>query len=687
MVATVGTLACSAGRTVRTSPSLRVRQLRSTAAILVVAACIGVALPSVGWAQSAPAQDVEQPQGTAPWVKSETMTVTVRPDGTAESVTTVRIKILSAGVLETVGKQTRNFTEGMQTLDIVEAYTEKANGEKVTVDPENILTTDAQSGQATIYHRDQKARTIIFSDLAVGDTTVLTTRLDQKIAMFPGHYTNHLIYPRQTSAAESTAEIIVPKDMPLTVASYGDEIEHRKVEDETTIRHILTYRPKPRVLGETGQTSPWDRDPRVIVTTFKDYEAVGNAYWARAAVKTAVTPQIQALADEITKGIDDRRGQAAAIDAWVKRNIRYVAIYLGAGGYVPNDAAAVLKHKYGDCKDHVTLMSALLAAKGIASEHVLINSGNTYTVPDQPTFGYFNHLIIRIPEFGLFDDPTVSAAAFGVLGLGDYDKPVLRMSADGMHRDRTPTMQIADHVSTNRTRITVAADGAVTGETIETATGAFATGSRRSTVQVLSDGLDRSAEKRLRTLGFPGRGRFQVPAASDFAEPYAVKAQFTLNEKMTVAAGGTSVIPYGLSMKGRPNGGLLGDRYDGRQLPFVCYAGRQVEELELSFADGMPLPETIPNRSIDNRWFTYTAQYKIEDRTLKITREFVSRVPGQVCSPELEAEIARPLKQVRADLATRLRFGAGVAAGHTEQPVTRETPAQLPTADAEPSAD
>ena len=38
---------------------------------------------------------------------------------------------------------------------------------------------------------------------------------------------------------------------------------------------------------------------------------------------------------------------------------------------------------------------------------------------------------------------------------------------------------------------------------------------------------------------------------------------------------------------------------------------------------------------------------------MKINREFVSRVPGQVCSPEVEAEIARPLKQVRADLTTR----------------------------------
>jgi hypothetical protein len=690
MVAVAGVLAATprtAAQAALPSPSHRVRQLRYAAATLALVACIGIGLPSSGWAQSTPAQDVEQ-QSTTPWLKSERTTVTVRPDGTAEFLGTTRIKVLGAGVLESVGKQTRNYIEGMQTLEVIEAYTEKANGERVPVDPENIVTADAQSGQATIYRRDMKARTIIFSDLAIGDTTVLTTRLDQKVAMFPGQFAANVIYPRQTSIAESTAELIAPKDMPLKVATYGDEIDRRTFEDETTIHHVMTYHPKPRLLAEPSQTSAWDRDTRIVASTFADYEAVGNAYWVRAAAKTAVTPRIQALADEITTGIDDRRKQAEAIDAWVKRNIRYVAIYLGAGGFVPNEAATVLKNKYGDCKDHVTLMSALLAAKGIASEHVLINSGNIFTLPDQPTYANFNHLIIRIPELGLYDDPTVSTAAFGVLGLGDYDKPVIRMSADGVYRDRTPAMQAADHVSINRTKLAVAADGTVTGETIEAATGVWASGSRRSTVQIQTDGLDKSAEKRLRALGFPGRGRFQVSSMSDFTEPYAVKAQFTLNEKMSVAAGGTSVIPHGLSMKGRPSTALLGDRYDGRQLPFVCYAASQVEEIELSFADGLPLPQTIPNRTIDNRWFSYTAQYRLEGRTLKIRREFVSRVPGQVCSPEVEAEIGRPFKQVRADLTTRLRFGAGVGAAPADQPITtHEAPAQPPAVATEPSTD
>jgi transglutaminase-like putative cysteine protease len=69
----------------------------------------------------------------------------------------------------------------------------------------------------------------------------------------------------------------------------------------------------------------------------------------------------------------------------MKKNIRYVAVYLSLGRVVPNEAASVLHNKFGDCKDKATLMSALLAAKGIASEQALINLGNAYMLPEPPT--------------------------------------------------------------------------------------------------------------------------------------------------------------------------------------------------------------------------------------------------------------------------------------------------------------
>src|SRR5262249_14698244 len=152
------------------------------------------------------------------------------------------------------------------------------------------------------------------------------------------------------------------------------------------------------------ETSPLDRDPRVIVSTFRDFEDLGRSWLEAAGSRTRVTPEIAALAEEITRGIDDRRAQTEAIDRWGKQNIRYVALYMDfAAGWVPHETAAILKNRFGDCKDHATLMGALLAAKGIASDAVIINATNAYTMPEVAAPGYHNHMIIYIPELGLYD--------------------------------------------------------------------------------------------------------------------------------------------------------------------------------------------------------------------------------------------------------------------------------------------
>ena len=200
---------------------------------------------------------------------------------------------------------------------------------------------------------------------------------------------------------------------------------------------------------------------------------MGLAYRAAALPKAAVTPEIVSLANEITKGIEDKKAQAIAIDAWMKKNIRYVAVYLSLGRVIPNDASAVLRNKFGDCKDKATLMSALLAAKGIASEEVLINLGNAYTLPEPPTMAVLNHVILYLPELDLYADPTVTQSAFGVLAPEAYDKPVVRVSAAGATLARTPAMTAQHHTYHVRTVINVAADGAVSGRTEESGTGVF----------------------------------------------------------------------------------------------------------------------------------------------------------------------------------------------------------------------
>src|SRR5262249_13828347 len=244
--------------------------------------------------------------------------------------------------------------------------------------------------------------------------------------------------------------------------------------------------------------------------------------------------------------------------------------------------------------------------------------------------------------------------AFGVLGLGDYDKPVLRMSGNEIRLDRTPAMRSQDHVSKNETRIMVAADGTMTGETKESASGVFGSGWRSTRFPIQHTGVEKAAEEQLKSLGWKGTGRFALPSSVDLADPFAITAAF----KLATAAGREVSIPVGLMTRVRPGNYLLNTRLEGRQHPFVCAAGRQIEEIDLTFANGLALPAVPQGRRIDNANFSYLAQYRLDGRTLKVRREFVSKVAGQVCAPEFEAEVTSAIRTVAADLGAKIRIPA-----------------------------
>jgi hypothetical protein len=355
----------------------------------------------------------------------------------------------------------------------------------------------------------------------------------------------------------------------------------------------------------------------------------------------------------------------------MKKNIRYVAVYLSSGRFIPNEASAVLKNKFGDCKDKTTLMSALLAAKGIAAEPVLINLGNAYTLAEPPTLAALNHAILYLPEFDLYDDPTASRAAFGVLALESYDKPVVRVSAGGAKLARTPAMKTDDHTAYAKTTINVAADGTVAGQTEESNTGVLATALRTggATVQTLGGAV--AARRVLQNAFTPGTGHFDLGNFAETTDPVAVKGSFAMDDRFKPpAASARAVVPRGMALTAWPGSFLLGSRLNGRRSPFVCYAGRQTEDIEARFDPGLPLPVPLAPVAIDNPTFSFRSAVKVEERTLKIHREFVSRVEQQVCPPDLEAKIAADLNTVRVNVFSSFGFGAS-------QPTAASKPAEV----------
>jgi transglutaminase-like putative cysteine protease len=637
--------------------SISARRLAPAAALGALILLTAPAVAQLGAAGPAPTTPTpNDPDRNSPAHKvSFDVHLTLRPDLTATIDNTARFKILRESAVRALGQQNLTYVESLNPLEIIEAYTEKPDGRKLAIDPAHILTRDAATGLNAVYQRDAKVKTLIFPDIEVGDTLVYVIRTNRIDNRFPGHFSFQGGFARSTPFEAYHMTIDEPKSLGLRVAVNGDGLSHTVTETDTGRQHVLSFRPSGWALEEPGAVSFLDRDPRIVISTFKDLAELGSSYWSSMKDREVIDPDIQALADDITKGIEDKRAQAVAIDHWVKKNIRYVLVFLGSGGITPNPPLTVLKNKFGDCKDHVALMGALLRAKGIASEQVLISLGNSYRLSELPTPS-FNHVMLYLPDFNTYTDPTASFASFGTLPESSYDKPVLHISSAGGRSARTPAMKAEDHVTIAKTTALIGADGTIKGTTRQTATGIFASSARGTAMQIQTQGREKAAETVLRNLGHAGTGLFEPAAPFDFTEPYVVQGEFTLNTKLEVPLKGARQIPFGMPIHRRPSVGLLGQRVPGRRADFTCFAGKQVEEIDLTFADGLPLPRAIKGGMIDNKYFTFQSHYAINGRTMSIRREFKSNVTGQVCAKEIESELTEPLQRIARSLQVRMSF-------------------------------
>jgi uncharacterized protein DUF3857/transglutaminase superfamily protein len=159
------------------------------------------------------------------------------------------------------------------------------------------------------------------------------------------------------------------------------------------------------------------------------WAAIGDWYARLAAARLEVTPEIRQKVAELTsaKGSGPDSGTATtsvatatsatellpveppataagttwekvvALASFVQRDIRYVAIEIGIGGYQPHYAREVFANRYGDCKDKVTLLRAMLHEVGIDSYYVLVNTHRGVLTPDFPFALGFNHVILALP--------------------------------------------------------------------------------------------------------------------------------------------------------------------------------------------------------------------------------------------------------------------------------------------------
>ena len=213
-------------------------------------------------------------------------------------------------------------------------------------------------------YANRKQIVAIMPDVAGGDVLSLTWRRTILSPQFGGQFAQTNLFSRFVAWDDAEVSVSLPAGMTLNTESHGPE--HTEADEDG--RHVHHWHwNAPALASDPAVLSPLDRAPRIFASTFQDWSAFSRTYAGLFAPKAAVTPSLQALADQVAAGAADKREEAQRLYEWVSRRVRWVAIYVGDGAFVPHAADQVLANGYGDCKDQVALLVALLRARGIAA--------------------------------------------------------------------------------------------------------------------------------------------------------------------------------------------------------------------------------------------------------------------------------------------------------------------------------
>jgi hypothetical protein len=173
--------------------------------------------------------------------------------------------------------------------------------------------------------------------------------------------------------------------------------------------------------------------------------------------------QLKYLADSLTAGISSQREKAKIIYQWVQHNIKYVAFEDGMEGFVPRRAADICEHRFGDCKDMASLISAMLQIEGIKAYFTWIGTRDIpYDYTDIALPIDDNHMIAAANIDGdwIFLDGTDPNCIFGFpSGFIQGKQALIAISGNEYKLLRVPEVDGKKNVVVDSTFISVESNG------------------------------------------------------------------------------------------------------------------------------------------------------------------------------------------------------------------------------------
>lgn len=421
-------------------------------------------------------------------------TVTVMESGEIRTHHYVACKILGTAGRD-LGYASVHF-DSMTRLAGFTAWSIAANGDEYEVRERDAAETSAVDGEL---YADQKLKIIRIP--AANPGTLFAYEYEVRESQ-PQALQDSWHFQREVPVRWARYTVVLPKGWTheerwFNAAPKAPQISETavawQVSDVPAIRDEAGRPPMAAVAGRMAINFVSPSGAKVA----RNWSDLGRWYTGLVGDRRAATPELQAKVRELTANHVTTLDKMRALAAFAQKDIRYVAIEIGIGGYQPHAAGEIFRNRYGDCKDKVTALGAMLREIGVPSYYVIVSTSRGVVDRQFASIEGFDHAIIAMPlspdmkspdlhgviehpTLGrlLLFDPTNEHVAFGDLPPYLQANQGLLVTADGGDLIEMPAQQPETSQLRRTAKLTLDMRGGLTGTVSEAWTGALAAGQR-----------------------------------------------------------------------------------------------------------------------------------------------------------------------------------------------------------------
>ncbi len=294
-------------------------------------------------------------------------------DGTYTREMGMRIRIQSDAGVQQLSVVKFAYQSPSQLFAVDYVRVTKPDGTVVVTPPDTFQDMPADITREAPFYTDTHETHVAVKGLGVGDLLEYQAHWQQNKPLIAGQFWLDYNFAHAGIVLQEVVEVSVPRGRAVKLKSSKVKpvtAESGQYEVYTWTSSNLENKDDKQEKQEQQETA-WQQvrgrlpQPEMELSSFKNWEELGNWYRTLQSDRVKPSAEIQAKAAELTKGLTDENAKIHALYDFVSTKYRYIGIAFGLGRYQPHGAAEVLANQYGDCKDKHTLFASLLNALGI----------------------------------------------------------------------------------------------------------------------------------------------------------------------------------------------------------------------------------------------------------------------------------------------------------------------------------